>query len=226
MVATSSRTPDGVFSALRELTGAENPLDVLPDRHVLLVDTYELLTPLDSWLRDQFLPQLPAQALVVLAGRNPPSAGWRVDPGWQEITHAIQLANLSVAEASDYLQRRNVPPEQRDAVLRFTHCYPLALSLAVEVLIQRPGISFEDAAAPDVVRVLLERFIAGVPSVAHRAALEACSQARVTSEPLLAAMLAVDEARELFEWLRDLSFVSAGPRGIFPHDLARARAFG
>jgi hypothetical protein len=215
-------TPDGVFNALRELTGAENPLDVLPERHVLLVDTYELLTPLDSWLRDQFLPQLPAQALVVLAGRNPPSAGWRVDPGWQEITHAIQLDNLSVAEASDYLQRRNVPAEQRDAVLRFTHCYPLALSLAVEVLIQRPGISFDDAAAPDIVRVLLERFIAGVPSVAHRAALEACSQVRVTSEPLLAAMLAVDEARELFEWLRDLSFISAGSRGIFPHDLARA----
>jgi hypothetical protein len=44
---------------------------------------------------------------------------------------------------------------------------------------------------------------------------------RVTSEPLLAAMLAADEARELFDWLRDLSFVSAGPRGIFPHDLAR-----
>ena len=215
-------TPDGVFNALRELTGAENPLDVLPERHVLLVDTYELLTPLESWLRDQFLPQIPAHAMVVLAGRNPPSAGWRVDPGWQEITHAIQLDNLSTAEASDYLQRRNVPPEQRDAVLRFTHCYPLALSLAVEVLIQRPGMSFDDAAAPDVVRVLLERFIAGVPSVAHRAALEACSQVRVTSEPLLAAMLAVDEARELFEWLRDLSFVSAGARGIFPHDLARA----
>jgi DNA-binding SARP family transcriptional activator len=215
-------TPDGMFNALRELTGAENPLDRLPDRHVLLVDTYELLTPLDSWMRDQFLPQIPTQAMVVLAGRNPPSAGWRVDPGWQEITHAIQLGNLSAAEATDYLQRRNVPPEQRDAVLSFTHCYPLALSLAVEVLIQRPGISFDDAAAPDVVRVLLERFIAGVPSVAHRAALEACSQVRVTSEPLLAAMLGVDEARELFEWLRDLSFVSAGPRGIFPHDLARA----
>jgi DNA-binding SARP family transcriptional activator len=214
-------TPDGVFHALRELTGAENPLDVLPERHVLLVDTYELLTPLDSWLRDQFLPQIPAQALVVLAGRNPPSAAWRVDPGWQAITHAIQLGNLSVAEASDYLKRRNVPPEQCDAVLRFTHCYPLALSLAVEVLLQRPAISFDDVAAPDVVRVLLERFIAGVPSVAHRAALEACSQVRVTSEPLLAAMLETREARELFEWLRDLSFVSAGARGIFPHDLAR-----
>jgi DNA-binding SARP family transcriptional activator len=214
-------TPDGVFNALRELTGAENPLETLPERYVLLVDTFELLTPLDSWLRDQFLPHISASAMVVLAGRNPPSAGWRVDPGWQEITHVLQLGNLNESEVADYLQRRNIAPEQRQAVLRFTRGYPLALSLAAEVLIQRPASSFEVATSPDIVQVLLERFVAGVPSVAHRAALEACSQVRVTSEPLLAAMLAVDQARELFEWLRDLSFVSTGPRGIFPHDLAR-----
>ena len=26
---------------------------------------------------------------------------------------------------------------------------------------------------------------------------------------------------DLFDWLRDLSFVEAGPDGLFPHDLAR-----
>ncbi|MBK9714376.1 MAG: AAA family ATPase [Kouleothrix sp.] len=216
-------TPDGILNALRELLGtdAESPLDALPERHVLLIDTYEALAPLDGWLRDQFLPQVPDKAMIVLAGRNPPSAGWRVDPGWQEITRAVQLGNLSEAEAADYLQRRNIPDEQRADVLRFTRGYPLALSLAVEVLLQRPNSRFDGAASPDIVKVLLDRFVAGVPSVAHRAALEACSQVRVTGEGLLAAMLGVDGARELFEWLRDLSFVSTGPRGIFPHDLAR-----
>ena len=106
-------------------------------------------------------------------------------------------------------------------MLRFAHGYPLALSLAAEVLLQRPGSNFEGAASPDIVQVLLERFVASVPSAAHRAALEACSQVRVMSESLLAALLDVPEAHELFEWLRDLSFVSTGPRGIFPHDLAR-----
>ncbi|HEX9373236.1 MAG TPA: AAA family ATPase, partial [Roseiflexaceae bacterium] len=232
-------TPDGFLNGLHELLGASGvsvgaaptpdaPLpDALPARHVLLIDTYESLSPLDGWLRDSFLPHLPEQAIVVLAGRSPPSAGWRVDPGWQEIAQVVQLGNLSAAEAADYLARRSIPDEQRADVLRFTRGYPLALSLAVEVLLQRPGKSaasalLQGAAALDVVKVLLERFVAGVPSVAHRAALEACSQVRVTSEPLLAAMLAVDEARELFEWLRDLSFVTAGPRGLFPHDLARA----
>jgi hypothetical protein len=214
-------TPEGLLGALRELTGSEDPLSAVPDRHALLIDTYEALAPLDGWLRDHFLPQIPDTALVVLAGRNPPSAGWRIDPGWQEIAHSIQLGNLSEAEAAAYLERRNIAPEQRDDVLRFTRGYPLALSLAVEVLIQRPNSRFEGAASPDIVKVLLERFVAGVPSVAHRAALEACSQLRVTSEPLLAAMLDVTDVREVFEWLRDLAFISIGPRGLFPHDLAR-----
>jgi DNA-binding SARP family transcriptional activator len=214
-------TPDGLSNALRELVGVGEPLRALPERFALLIDTYEALAPLDAWLREHFLPQLPEKALVVLAGRNPPTAGWRVDPGWQEITHSVQLGNLSAAESIDYLARRHIAPEQCDDVLRFTHGYPLALSLAAEVLLQRPNSRFEGAASPDIVKVLLERFVAGVPSVAHRAALEACSQVRIMSEPLLAAMLDMADVRELFEWLRELAFISIGPRGIFSHDLAR-----
>ena len=214
-------TPDGFVNALRDALNDPGAPDTLPERYVLLVDTYELLAPLESWLRDQFLPQLPSQAMVVLAGRNPPNAGWRVDPGWQEMTQSLQLGNLSETEAADYLQRRSIPAEQRAAVLQFTHGYPLALSLAVELLLQRPAQQFESVASPDIVRALIERFAASVPSVAHRAALEACSQVRVMSEPLLATMLDAPEARELFEWLRDLSFISSGARGIFAHDLAR-----
>jgi DNA-binding SARP family transcriptional activator len=214
-------TADGFLNALRDKTGADDPLAMLPDRHVLFVDTYEALTPLDSWLRDQFLPQAPDRAMIVLAGRNPPSAGWRVDPGWQELTHTVVLSNLSDVDAKDYLRRRAIPDDRWDAVLRFTHGYPLALSLASEVLLQRPGSALEGAAAPDIVRLLLERFVANVPSVAHRAALEACSQTRVMTEALLAAMLDTAEAHELFEWLRSLAFVSSGPRGLLLHDLAR-----
>ena len=34
--------------------------------HVILIDTCETLAPLDGWLRDTFLPQLPENTLVVL----------------------------------------------------------------------------------------------------------------------------------------------------------------
>ncbi|HET9223548.1 MAG TPA: BTAD domain-containing putative transcriptional regulator [Roseiflexaceae bacterium] len=214
-------TPDGFLDALRNKAGAQDLLAELPERHVLLVDTYEAIWALDSWMRDQFLPTIPERAMVVLAGRGQPAAGWRIDPGWQEMTHTIELSNLSEADAHDYLRRRDIPDEQRDAVLRFTRGYPLALSLATEVLLQRPGSSFEGTASSDIIRVLVGRFVAAAPSVAHRAALEACSQTRVMTEPLLAAMLDVPETHELFEWLRDRSFISTGPSGLLLHDLAR-----
>ena len=214
-------TPDGLLRALREATGADDPLVALPERHILLIDTYELLAPIDAWLRGQFMPQLPTRAMAVLAGRSAPAPGWRLDPGWQGMTHVIQLGNLSEAEATEYLARRNVPTDHRDAVLRFTRGYPLALALAVEILHQRPGSAFEHGTPQDIVPLLLERFVAGVPGAAHRAALEASAEARYLTEPLLAAMLERDDAHDLFEWLRGLSFVNAGPRGLLPHDLAR-----
>lgn len=214
-------TPEGFLAALREQAGGAEALDGLPERAVLLVDTYELLTPIESWLRDVLLPQLPERALVVLAGRNPPSPAWRADPGWQAVSRAVRLDNLSTDEAGDYLRRLAIPAAQHAAVLRFTRGFPLGLSLAAEVILQRPGQPFEGSESPDVVQALLARFVDSAPSVAHRAALEAASQVRAMSEPLLAAMLARDEARELFEWLRGLSFVSAGRRGVYPHDLAR-----
>ncbi len=33
--------------------------------------------------------------------------------------------------------------------------------------------------------------------------------------------LGEDEARQLFDWLRDCSFIEAGPHGLYPHDLVR-----
>ena len=44
---------------------------------------------------------------------------------------------------------------------------------------------------------------------------------RLTTESLLGDVLGVDDAHELFEWLRGLSFIEAGPLGLFPHDLVR-----
>ena len=57
------------------------PRRALP-RPILFIDTYEQLMPLDNWLREEFLPALPADALVVVAGRTPPSPQWASDPGW------------------------------------------------------------------------------------------------------------------------------------------------
>lgn len=232
-------TPAAFVHALHAAMGIAPPASLFelwgsrPTRHAILIDTYETLAPLDAWLRDVFLPELPQNVLVVLASRNPPDRAWRADPGWDSFFCSLPLRNLTPDESRSYLERRAVPSEQQQTVLDFTHGHPLALSLVADVYAQRPGFHFQPEAAPDIIKILLEQFAQKVPGPAHRAALEACSLVRVMTEALLAQMLhqgglnspapdlSAQGVHDLFEWLRGLSFIEASREGIFPHDLAR-----
>ena len=196
---------------------------------VILLDTYETLGPLEDWLRASFLPELPETVLTVLAGRYPPGPSWRADPGWHSLLQTIPLRNLSPDEGREYLDRCGIPPDQQESAFNFTHGHPLALSLITDMFSQRGKVGFTPVESPDVVKTLLERFIQQVPGPAHRAALEACALARVMTESLLDQMLDMratsagpsNGARELFDWLRGLSFIQSSAEGLFPHDLAR-----
>ncbi len=192
------------------------------DRYVFLVDTYETLSTLDDWFRDTFLASLPESIMVVLAGRTPLGTAWRTDPGWQALTQSIPLRNLDPDDSRAYLNARRVPETQLPAVLRFTHGHPLALSLVADVFAQRSDTSFaSDVAPPDVVRTLLEQFVQKVSDPLQRAALEVCPLLRLTTETLLRKLLNIDDARQIFEWLQNLSFMEFSSEGLFPHDLAR-----
>lgn len=212
------------LGAAMGLAQPDGPLESLASEsqhYVILIDTYEVLAPLDAWVRQVFLPQLTENVLVVLAGRQPPGLAWRADPGWQTLVYILPLRNLSPEESRTYLTRRQVPAEQHSAILGFTHGHPLALSLVADVFAQRPGVRFEPEAEPDVIKKLLEQLVQKVPGPAHRTALEACAMVRVTTETLLAEMLGMPDAHELFEWLRELSFIQVRRDGLFPHDLVR-----
>src|SRR4051794_38253306 len=72
-------TPRG----FREALGGELGLCALADSpgvSVLIIDHYELLRLLDAWLRQDFVPQLPARVRLILSGRHPPTAGWSAAP--------------------------------------------------------------------------------------------------------------------------------------------------
>jgi hypothetical protein len=200
------------------------PLDAIAAvgrRHVILIDTCELLAPLDNWLREVFLPQLPDDTLIVFADRRPPAPLWYTDPGWQDIIRVVPLRNLSPDESREYLDKRQIPPEQYDEVLSFTHGHPLALSLVADVFAQRGDVRFQPEYTPDVVKALLEQLVQKVPGPAHRSALEVCALVRVLTESVLSDVLNMPDAHELFDWLRSLSFIESNPLGLFPHDLAR-----
>lgn len=220
-------SPPGFLLALRLALGFEEsnlPIAVpeLPPRGVLLIDTYESLEALDTWLRETFLPQLPAQSLVVLAGRNSPAPAWRTDVDWGDLTRTIPLRNLRPEESQTYLTVRGIPPEYHPSVLAFTHGHPMALALVTDVLSKGDKLAaFNLRSEPDIVRVLLEQLVQDVPSAQHRLALHVCVLVWATTETLLANVLELPDARYLFEWLRRLSFMEDGPFGLFPHDLAR-----
>ena len=202
-------------------SGSLEGFSALQGRHVLLIDTFESLGALDTWLRDVFLPQMPDGVLVVLAGRLAPSVEWRGDPGWQTLIRPLALRNLTLEESRAFLTSREIPPADVPAVLEFTHGHPLALSLVADTYALRPGVRFEPQAAPEVVHALVEKFVEQVPGPAHRAAVEACALVRAMSESLLGVMLRLPDPHDLFRWLRELSFMDSGPLGLFPHDLAR-----
>ncbi len=207
------------FQAALEMGGGAG---MMADDLVLFVDTYELLAPLDNWLRGRYFPQLPPNVLIVLAGRQLPAAAWQVDPGWSDLTRVVSLRNLRPEESQTYLTVRGVPVESHAEVLAFTHGHPLALSLVADVLSQGDKLAgFNFKTEPDVVRMLLERFTRNVPDAQHRLALEICAHVRVMTEGLLAHFLGKEDAYSLFNWLIGLSFIQRNGQGLVPHDLAR-----
>ncbi len=200
-----------VFEALGQLDG----------RTVLFIDTYEKISPIDDWVRTDFLPNLPSNMLTVMCGRNAPSVAWLSDPGWKVLMRTVQLRSFSDAESEEYLRRRNMPEEKIKPILDFTHGHPLALSVVADIYEQYPDKNFTPDESPDVVRTLLQLFVRQVPSPMHRAALEVCSIVNLLTESLLAEVMGVEDASELFSWMCGLSFISIGREGIYPHDIAR-----
>jgi hypothetical protein len=189
-------------------------------RVVVLLDSYERLAPVDDWVRTRLLPRLPATALVVIAGRVAPGPAWRADPAWRDLLRVVSLRNLSPLDSRRYLSACGIAPERHDHLVKLAHGHPLGLSLLADVVV-RGGEAAADTLSPDLVGTLLRRFVEIVPSGPHRRALEVCAVARVTTEALLREVLGLDDAYELFTWLRGLSFVESGTAGVSPHDLAR-----
>ncbi|MGW3202351.1 hypothetical protein ACWDBD_49285 [Streptomyces sp. NPDC001118] len=189
-------------------------------RAVLLLDTYELLAPIDDWVREEFLPALPADAVVVIAARRPPSSPWLADPAWRELIRVVAPCNLAPRDGRAYLAGQNVPAEFHEHLLDISHGHTHPVHARGRGAAGRwrsaahtrgPARRGAQCADPHPGR--------GAGS-ADRLALEVCAHANVITETVLRSVLG-DNAGELFTWLRTLSFVEEGPYGLFLHDMVR-----
>ncbi len=204
MRATSNPTPESFLAALRAALNLPDDKSVL---HTLAEQPHtttsfsstrpRLLLPIDNWLRDVCLPQLPENTLVVMAGREPPSAAWHSDAGWQTLIRVLPLRNLAPDESRAYLNKRSIPG-------RSTAAHPeLHARLSAGAVAGGRGLcaaarrcaNFSRKRSLIMIKMLLERFVQKVPGPAHRAALEACALVRVTTEALLSEMLGSTRAR-------------------------------
>lgn len=184
------------------------------DGGVLLIDGYEQLAPVDGWVRGELIPRMRADSVAVLAGREPPAAPWRTDPGWRQLVAVHRLDPFDPVESDELLCE--VDPPRRPRLLALGRGHPLTMALLAD-LADVPG---QLSDAPDLISALLESFLDDVPGDAYLTGLATCAIAWLTTEDLLARLVGA-QAPAVWRWLTRRPFITAGPRGLFTHDLAR-----
>jgi DNA-binding winged helix-turn-helix (wHTH) protein len=222
-----SSEPNAILASLSIALGLNEPAGTVEEwvagfskhRSVLVIDSFEGLEPMSGWARDTLLPALPSQVAVILAGRQAPDTRWTAHPLWCDAIRCIGLDSLSRAESSRLLDVHGVAADAHSGVLDLCHDHPLALVLVADE-VRRLG-RVPSGLGPDLVRALTGRCVAQAPTALHRKALEACARTRTTTVSLLSDVVDASSAVMLFEWLAEQSYVSAGPEGLWPHELVR-----
>lgn len=197
---------------------AATALGELGDRVVLVLDTYDQLRLLDTWLRQDFVPSLRDNTRLALGGREPPVAAWISDFG--NLLATVPLANLAAGDAEALLGREGLSGADAARITRFTHGHPLALRLAVSASGARPDLTVPDAAVATVVTELAQVYLSGLGQPARTVLDAACTLRRPTLS-LLGALLPDIPPHDAYDLLRPLPFVEFGPDGLTLHDTVR-----
>ncbi len=188
------------------------------DRVVLILDTYEQLRLLDTWLRQELVPGLHDNTRLALAGRQPPGAAWISDFG--DLLATVPLANLAAPDAVALLRRDGLSGADATRVTRFTHGHPLALRLAASTRGARPDLTVPDAAIATVITELARVYLSGLDQ-RTRAVLDAACTLRRPTLSLLGALLPELAPRDAYDVLLPLPFVDFGPDGLVLHETVR-----
>lgn len=211
-----------VVASTTALTEAAEPVHDV-DQPVLIIDGFEHCQVLETWVRDHFLRTVPADTVVVIAGRQRPEPQWTLDPGWRQLVHTIALTPLNPTEAIALLDERGVPGTLHSAVNGFAGGHPLALCMAAEETTAK-GAAPDDTVwepSPRVIETLLARVIDRVPTPAHEYGLRVCGHVRHVTLDLLRTGLDDHDAHTVFDWLTHLPYVEVRQHGLFCHELVR-----
>ena len=155
----------------------------------------------------------------MLAGREPPDAGWSADPGWRQLLRRLDLACMPPAESVELLARLGVPADQRGRLAALGRGHPLTLTLLAEACAGgscRPGSTSFRNWSPSCAGCWSARFRTPTTAPGWRPAPHAYR----TTEDLLAATVG-RRAPEVWAWLSARPFVGRSGDGLYLHDLVR-----
>ena len=215
---------EGISPTAREfarvVTGDEgaDPAAFFGDRPgLLIIDGSEDLAPLTRWLTTALIPSLSQSVRVVVGGRQ------AVGPMWNPTLNAIRtikLESLPREAAVQYLERRGVSAVVADQILGAAGGYPLALTLAADLAVQRGVTRFKKVPEWNLtLRSLVDELLQDAPDL--RSLLEAAAVVRQFNEPTLAAVTALDDAGQAFAELCAVSFVRPTQHGLTLHEDVR-----
>jgi hypothetical protein len=194
-------------------------LSELPQPVLLVLDHYEVFRLMDTWLRRVLVPALPPGGRLILAGREPPVAGWFADLAGEFRT--LPLGPLDDDNARTLLEVHGARAADAARLNRIARGHPLALMLAAAGVAEHPELALEDAATTRVIAELTRLFLEDVQDLEARRALEAASVVRRLTDPLLGAMLPDADVDEAIANLLRLPFVDAGREGLVVHEAVR-----
>lgn len=186
---------------------------------LLLIDGYERLSTVDGWVRNNLLSSLPADVLVVLAGREEPASAWRTDPGWRAIVRCLPMDSLDAIESEQLLAHAGIPDDRREPLARMGRGHPLTLAMLADAALAG-DVPDDLTAAPDVVAALATRLVDEAPTDDHALAMALCAHTWLTTQDLVYELLE-REAPEVWTWLETRPWVTRGTYGVYPHDLVR-----
>jgi energy-coupling factor transporter ATP-binding protein EcfA2 len=195
---------------------------------LVMLDTFEELVVLSTYLHDVLLPRLDTRVKLVLASRHPPSLAWPRGESWLKMLRPLPLDGFSSSESYEYLARRGIKePLLARRVVGTAGGNPLALSLATDMVLHFNVRDF--AAAPEwhlAVRSLAERVLHDITDLELRELLEACAVVHQFDEPTLMAISGRDNVSSAFDKLCQLSIVKASDHGLELHDDVRRHLAG
>lgn len=194
---------------------AHTRLGEAASRVVICLDQYEVFRLLDTWLRHHFVPSLPENVSLLMAGRQEPNSAWtRLPAGTFEV---MRLGALGSEDSTDLVRAMHVTEDAAEAIVAFAGGHPLTLVLGALAAQERPVGEIRDVTMG---RLLDEFAVAYLDELSEEAErlLEAASVVRRVSTPLLAAMLPHFDAWKGFDSLRRLPFVDVTSDGLALHE--------